>query len=62
MYLTAFNNTAVQNELYPPGALTLSMYNMAYQDALLAYATAANNSVCKLAANMPLDYDENLDN
>lgn len=45
-FLAAFNNVAVQNELYPPNAYTLGPYNAAYQAALLAWAKSATNSIC----------------
>ena len=46
VFLAAFNNIAVQNELYPPNAYTTSLYNAFYQAALLSYAIARNNTTC----------------
>ena len=51
-FLAAFNNATVQNELNPVNAYTLGPYNAAYQEALLAWATAVTN------ANYPADHND----
>jgi len=57
-YLNAFNNATVQNELNPPSAYTTSQYNVAYQEALLAWAIAAKNTTCSGLKALLLDDDE----
>jgi hypothetical protein len=59
-FLAAFNNVAVQNELYPPGAYTLGPYNAQYQAALLAWAQSATNSTCT-SGPASLNEDETVD-